>query len=336
MAAGSYYGALDGIDMAAVGESDHHHIAADDSNNDEDRILSRCRPRLFRAVAAISLGLFVVSHLPPLLLASSSSSVGVSSSSGSGDDAAGSNAGAGATFEEDPHDENRELFYHDQLVDHFGEYGENNATTASTWSHRYYNSTEHFGGPGHPIFLVVGGEGGIDRMLYPFVTRVLSPYFGAAVIQIEHQFYGPHRPISGRGATVSELLGLLTPRQAMADMIRLTKVFRDELGCPSSTSRRVDRSSSSSSSPATTADDDDYDYDYDYCPVVTVGGSYPGVLSALFRLAHSDFVDMSYAASAPLKTHTQTINQNVYYDIMSSSMDYYYYFFAHVIIQHFR
>ena len=306
MAAGYYYGALDGIDMA-VGESNHHHIAADDNNNDEDRILSRCRPRLFRAVAAISLGLFVVSHLPPLLLASSSSSVGVSPSSGS----------------EDPHDENRELFYHDQLVDHFGEYGENNATTASTWSHRYYKSTEHFGGPGHPIFLVVGGEGGIDRMLYPFVTRVLSPYFGAAVIQIEHRFYGPHRPISGRGATVSELLGLLTPRQAMADMIRLTKVFRDELGCPSSTSRSVDRSSSSSSSPATAAADDD-DYDYDYCPVVTVGGSYPGVLSALFRLAHSDFVDMSYAASAPLKTHTQTINQNVYYDIVSSSMDYYY------------
>ena len=316
MAAGYYYGALDGIDMA-VCESDHR-IAADDNNNDEDRIiLSRCRPRLFRAVAAISLGLFVVSHLlpPRPLLASSSSSV-VSPSSGSDDDDdddAGSNAGAGATFEEDTHDENRELFYRDQLVDHFGNDDDDDATSSSssTWSHRYYKSTEHFGGPGHPIFLVVGGEGGIDRMLYPFVTRVLSPYFGAAVIQIEHRFYGPHRPISGRDATASELLRLLTPRQAMADMIRLTKVFKDELGCPS-TSRRVDRSSSS---PAT-ADD------YDYCPVVTVGGSYPGVLSALFRLAHSDFVDASYAASAPLKTHTQTINQNVYYDIVS--MDCYY------------
>ena len=79
---------------------------------------------------------------------------------------------------EDFHDENQELFYDDQLVNHF------NGDT-STWSNRYYKSTNYFKGPGHPIFLVVGGEGSLDKMLYPFVTQHLAPHFGASVIEIE-------------------------------------------------------------------------------------------------------------------------------------------------------
>ena len=38
----------------------------------------------------------------------------------------------------------------------------------------------------------------MDKMLYPFITQHLAPYFGAAVIQIEHRFYGPYQPIMGR------------------------------------------------------------------------------------------------------------------------------------------
>ena len=197
------------------------------------------------------------------------------------------------------HDMNRELFYRDQLVDHFGNDDDDDATTTtttspSTWSHRYYASAAHFGGPGHPIFHVVGGEGALDSgMLYPFVTGRLAPHFGAAVVQVEHRFYGEHRPVSGREATASELLRLLTPQQAMADNVRLGRAFAGELGCSD------DRTSA------------------DYCPVVTVGGSYPGFLSAVLRLAHPDYADMSYASSAPLKLYDQSTDQNVYYDIVS-------------------
>lgn len=82
------------------------------------------------------------------------------------------------------HDEDEELFYDDQLVNHFSD-------DNSTWSNRYYKSVNYFEGPGHPIFLVVGGEGALDSgMLYPFVTHHLAPRFGAAVVQIEHRFYG--------------------------------------------------------------------------------------------------------------------------------------------------
>ena len=88
------------------------------------------------------------------------------------------------------HDENEELFYDEQLVNHFP--SEDTADEdAATWSNRYYKSINYFEGPGHPIFLVVGGEGALDSgMLYPFVTKHLAPRFGAAVVQIEHRFYG--------------------------------------------------------------------------------------------------------------------------------------------------
>ena len=205
-----------------------------------------------------------------------------------------SKAHAQLSVSEDIHDENKAMFYDDQLVDHFGG---NTATT--TWSNRYYKSTNYFRGPGHPIFLVVGGEGALDNgMLYPFVTQHLAPTFGAAVIQIEHRFYGPYQPIMGREATVQELLALLTPQQAMADMIQLTKHFKNELGCS-----QYDRKS------------------VHYCPVVTVGGSYPGFLSAMFRLAYKDFVDISYASSAPLKLYDQSADQNVYYDIVTKAAE---------------
>ena len=190
------------------------------------------------------------------------------------------------------HDENEAMFYDDQLVDHF-------SGGTETWSNRYYKSTNYFGGRGHPIFLVVGGEGALDNgMLYPFVTQHLAPRFGAAVIQIEHRFYGPYQPIMGREATVQELLSLLTPQQAMADMVQLTRHFKEELGC-----WQYGRKSEH------------------YCPVVTVGGSYPGFLSAMFRLAYKDFVDISYASSAPLKLYDQSADQNVYYDIVTKAAE---------------
>lgn len=195
--------------------------------------------------------------------------------------------------EKDFHDEDQELFYDEQLVNHFN-------GDKSTWSNRYYKSTNYFKGPGHPIFMIVGGEGALDSgMLYPFITQHLAPHFGAAVIEIEHRFYGPYQPIMGRDATTTELIELLTPQQAMADMVQLTRSFKNELNCA-----QYDRTSKK------------------YCPVISVGGSYPGFLSAMFRLAYSNFVDISYASSAPLKLYDQTADQNVYYDIVSGVVYY--------------
>jgi len=188
------------------------------------------------------------------------------------------------------HDEDTELFYDEQLVNHFN-------GDKSTWSNRYYKNTNYFQGPGNPIFMVVGGEGALDSgMLYPFLTQHLAPYFGAAVIQIEHRFYGQYQPIIN--ATVKQLVELLTPQQAMADMVQLTKAFKGELNC------EYDQSDAEN-----------------YCPVISVGGSYPGFLSAMFRLVYPNFIDISYASSAPLKLYDQSANQNVYYDIVTKAAE---------------
>ena len=73
---------------------------------------------------------------------------------------------------EDFHNKNQELFYDDQLVNHFN-------GDPSTWSNHYYKRTNYFKGPVHPIFLVVGGEGSLDKMLDPSVIQHLDPHFDA-------------------------------------------------------------------------------------------------------------------------------------------------------------
>ena len=86
------------------------------------------------------------------------------------------------------------------------------------WSQRYYVDGRFFKGPGHPIFLVIGGEGGLEGMLYPFVNDHLSKKFGAFVVEPEHRFYGESQPV---GSTLQklpsneELVRLLTPQQAI-------------------------------------------------------------------------------------------------------------------------
>ncbi|KAL3758756.1 hypothetical protein ACHAWU_001772 [Discostella pseudostelligera] len=262
------YGAIDGYE--SVGTQPQQHNPAE-----------RSRSKPWIIIAGVVLCIVVIFNNP---WASSSASLHLVPNNLDSDD----DDAASADFT----DENRALFYHDQLVDHF------NASDTSTWSNRYYASTEYFKGPGHPIFLIVGGEGSLDHgMLYPFVTQHLAPYFGAAVIEIEHRFYGPYQPIVGRKATVEELIELLTPQQAMADMVRLASVFKDRIDC-------------SSHRPST-----------EYCPVISVGGSYPGFLSAMFRLVYPNFVDISYAASAPLKLYDQSADPYVYYDIVTKAAE---------------
>jgi hypothetical protein len=194
------------------------------------------------------------------------------------------------------HDPNQALFYREQIVDHFSVDGEG---VKSYWTHRYYKSTKYFGGPGSPIFLIVGGEGALDHgMLYPFVTEVLAKRFNAAVVQPEHRFYGPYIPL--REPTVSQLLQLLTPQQAIADMLRLVTVYlreSDFRGC-----------SPHRSSPK-------------YCPLITIGASYPGFLSAIFRLVYPDIVDAAYASSAPLLMYAQRSDPNAYYDIVTAAAE---------------
>jgi hypothetical protein len=58
-----------------------------------------------------------------------------------------------------------------------------------------------------------------------------------------------------------------------------------------------------------------------YCPVLTIGGSYPGFLSAMMRLRYPTVVDMAYSASSPNYIYAQTVDQYEYYKVITKSAE---------------
>jgi hypothetical protein len=181
-------------------------------------------------------------------------------------------------------DPSHALFYHDQLVDHY----DDSKRAPDTFSQRYYESLDYFAGPGSPFFVILGGEDTLTKILYPFISQTLAQQFGAYTINIEHRFYGKSYPLTTNPSN-ADLRRLLTPDQAMLDFVRLIRHQQKALGC----------------GPRGTPT---------YCPVMTIGGSYPGFLSALMRLVHSDTVDIGYASSAPLHLYSHNVDQGAYYE----------------------
>lgn len=179
------------------------------------------------------------------------------------------------------------LFFHDQLVDH-------NDESAGKYSQRYYESTDHFKGPGHPIFIILGGEDELDQILYPFISDTLGRRFGAYTVNPEHRFYGESQPVAN--PTNEDLRELLTPAQALNDFVRLLRHKQAEFGC----------------GPRGTPE---------YCPVMSVGASYPGFLAVLMRIDHSEVVDIGYGSSAPLNLYSHRTSQYAYFEKVTEVAD---------------
>lgn len=179
-----------------------------------------------------------------------------------------------------------------QLVDHF-------STSGATYSQRYYEIDQHFGGPGNPIICIVGGEGAVPPsvgVFYPWVGVNLAQRFKALVIQPEHRFYGTSIPAGGASPFDAASLALLTPQQALADTAALIVASQRAHNC------------TEYGTPG-------------YCPVITVGGSYPGFLSAMMRLRYPAVVDMAYAASAPALIYAQQTDHAAYYEVVTRSAE---------------
>ena len=68
-----------------------------------------------------------------------------------------------------------------QIVDH------NHPRSSGIFAQRYYENLNHWQGPGHPIFLIIGGEGPIDGIAYPFISEILAANFGAYTVELEHR-----------------------------------------------------------------------------------------------------------------------------------------------------
>ena len=181
-------------------------------------------------------------------------------------------------------------FYFDNNIDH-------EDPTSGTYSQRFYQTIDHFKGPGNPIFLVFGGEGAVPPstgLFYPYINEQLAANLSAAVLQPEHRFYGASQPAP---KTNDNLKKLMTPQQALNDAANLVTSFRAQAGC------------------ATTPGEPGY------CPVIAVGGSYPGFLSFSARLTHPNVFDASYAASAPVHFYAQQVDGGDYYELITKSAE---------------
>ena len=183
-------------------------------------------------------------------------------------------------------------YFKHQLVDHTNS---SRQYKSLKWTQRYYESGQHFQGAGSPIFLIMGGEGAIPPetgLFYPLVSNRLAKTFGAFVLQPEHRYYGESIPVRVTDEYDPRSV-LLTPEQALYDAVRLTRHVQDLLQC----------SQNKTSSK--------------YCPVISVGGSYPGFLSMAARLRFPNVVDISYAASAPVQFYAQQVHADEYYNHIS-------------------
>ncbi len=210
-----------------------------------------------------------------------------------------------------------EEFFPLQNVDHL------DSNEKRLWTQRYYTYGKHFQGPGHPIFLILGGEGEISPktgIFYPFVADHLAKAFGGFVLQPEHRFYGKSQPLEGlnfkneetndndknrHGHELAEdpRVKLFTSEQALYDAMVLLESVRSDLGClPKSNSSVNDGGGGGAV------------VDSGYCPVVTVGGSYPGFLAAFARILFPEIVDMAYAGSAPMGFYAQETDRFAYYN----------------------
>jgi len=172
--------------------------------------------------------------------------------------------------------------YFEQLVDHF-------SARQDTFQQRHYINATMFGGPGSPIFCIMGGEGQIlpsTGIFYPPVV-VMASKLNALVIEPEHRFFGVSLPVSPYDTSA---LSLLTAEQALADAAAYITAMRKAYKC-----------SGENGEPR--------------CPVITVGGSYPGWLSAMMRLRYPEVVDMAYAGSAPMLFYSQLVDQAAYYKV---------------------
>ncbi|XP_022286435.2 putative serine protease K12H4.7 [Crassostrea virginica] len=149
-----------------------------------------------------------------------------------------------------------------QKLTHF-----NDADTR-TWQQRYFvNDT--FYKPNGPIFVMIGGEGTANPawMLQGAWIEYAKTY-NAICFLLEHRYYGKSHPTPDLSV---ENLQFLSSEQALADLAYFIQYAKHKYKLLSKDQK-----------------------------LITFGGSYPGSLSAWFRVKYPHLVDGAVATSAPI------------------------------------
>ncbi|XP_043221434.1 putative serine protease K12H4.7 [Amphibalanus amphitrite] len=155
--------------------------------------------------------------------------------------------------------------WYTQQLDHF------DASETRTWQQRY-QVNDSFYQPGGPVFLMIGGEGPASAVWLVSGTWIdYAQQYGALCFQLEHRFYGDSLPTEDMSV---ENLRYLSSEQALADLAAFSAAMTEQYALPEGTKW------------------------------VSFGGSYPGSLSAWYRLKYPHMVHAAVSTSAPLLAKT--------------------------------
>ncbi|XP_022741136.1 probable serine protease EDA2 [Durio zibethinus] len=156
----------------------------------------------------------------------------------------------------------KELWF-DQTLDHFSPYDHRQ------FKQRYYEFLDYFQVPDGPIFLNICGESSCPGITNDYIS-VLAKKFGAAVVSLEHRYYGKSSPFKSH---TTENLKYLSSKQALFDLAIFRQWYQESLNL-----KQNKRDSEN--------------------PWFVFGISYPGALSAWFRLKFPHLTCGSLASSA--------------------------------------
>ncbi|KAM4640595.1 thymus-specific serine protease [Discoglossus pictus] len=162
--------------------------------------------------------------------------------------------------------------YLTQPLDHF------NRRNNGTYRQRYWINEEFWQRPDGPVFLYIGGEGSLSDFSVLAGEHVeLAQTHKALLVSLEHRFYGTS--INPDGMTL-EGLRFLSSQQALADLASFHLFISQKY---SLTRRNT---------------------------WICFGGSYPGSLSAWFRLKFPHLVYAAVASSAPVRAELDFTGYN--------------------------
>ncbi|GLT39214.1 hypothetical protein SLA2020_134200 [Shorea laevis] len=152
-----------------------------------------------------------------------------------------------------------------QTLDHFSPYDHRQ------FEQRYYEFLDYFRVPDGPIFLTLCGEYTCNGIPNDYLS-VLAKKFGAAVVSLEHRYYGKSSPFK---SMTTENLRYLSSKQALFDLAVFRQWYQESLNL------KLNRRSVEIENPW-----------------FVFGVSYPGALSAWFRLKFPHLTCGSLASSA--------------------------------------
>ncbi|XP_068639844.1 probable serine protease EDA2 isoform X2 [Aristolochia californica] len=157
----------------------------------------------------------------------------------------------------------REEQWINQTVDHFS------PTDHRQFQQRYFEFLDYFQAPDGPIFLKICGESACNGISNDYLGA-LAKKFGAAVVSLEHRYYGKSSPFK---SLATENLRYLSSKQALFDLAVFRQYYQESLNA------KLKRSNGEHS-------------------WFVFGVSYSGALSAWFRLKFPHLTCGSLASSA--------------------------------------